>query len=145
MSVGRICSREVDLADESETVQAAGGRMAARNVGTLVVVDAAGRPVGILTDRDLTLRVIGLGRDPNIVTVAQVMTRDPATVSEETPIEQALDSMRRHGVRRLPVVGSDGRLAGLLSMDDVLELLIEEFHALGGILGSSWPTSSRSG
>lgn len=137
MSVGRICSRVVDLAEESEAVRAAGSRMAARNVGTLVIVDGAGRPAGILTDRDLALRVVGLGRDPNAVTVGEVMTRDPATVIEDAPIEQSLETMRRHGVRRLLVVRPDGRLAGILSLDDVLELLVEEFRSMGGILGGT--------
>jgi CBS domain-containing protein len=137
MSVGRICSREVDLADEKETVRAAGSRMAARNVGTLVIVDGTGRPAGVVTDRDLALRVVGAGRDPGLVTVGEVMTPDPATVGEETPIEQALECMRRHGVRRMPVVRPDGRLAGILSIDDVLELLVEEFRSMGGILGAS--------
>jgi CBS domain-containing protein len=143
MSVGRICCREVDLAEGTESAQAAGSRMAARNVGTLLIVDAAGRPVGIVTDRDLALRVVGLGRDPNQVSVAEVMSPDPANVLEDSPIEQALERMRQHRVRRMPVVGRDGRLVGILSMDDVLELLIEEFRSLGGILGSSLPASSR--
>jgi predicted transcriptional regulator len=71
MSVNSICCREVDLAEKEETAQAAGRRMAARNVGTLVIVDAAERPVGIVTDRDLALRVVGMGRDPSLVLVGR--------------------------------------------------------------------------
>jgi CBS domain-containing protein len=137
MSVGKICCREVDLANENETVRAAGNRMAARNVGTLVILDQTGRPAGVVTDRDLAIRVVGMGRDPGLVTVGEVMSRDPATVGEESPIEEALECMRCHGVRRIPVVRSDGSLAGILSIDDVLELLIEEFRSMGGILSAS--------
>lgn len=143
MSVGKICCREVDLAEANEMVRAAAGRMAAREVGTLVIVDAARRPVGILTDRDVVVRVVGRGRDPGLVPVGEVMTRDPATVGEDAPIEQALERMRTRGVRRLPVVTSDGVLAGILSLDDVLELLVEEFGSMGGILASI--SSAREG
>ena len=139
MSVGRICCREVHLAELQESVQAAAERMQQRNVGTLVVIDADRRPVGLLTDRDLALRVIVPGRDPRQTTVADVATTHPRTVSLETPIEDALAIMRDLGVRRLPVVGPEGRLVGLLSVDDVLGLLAEEMGSLGGILEHSAP------
>ncbi|MBX6313776.1 MAG: CBS domain-containing protein, partial [Isosphaeraceae bacterium] len=64
MSVGRICTRYVDLADAKETVQAAARRMLERKVGTLVILDAAKVPVGLLTDRDLVLRVLAQGKGP---------------------------------------------------------------------------------
>ena len=64
MSVGRICTRYVDLADPEETVQAAARRMLERKVGTVVILDPAKRPVGLLTDRDLVLRVLAQGQDP---------------------------------------------------------------------------------
>ena len=63
MSVGRICVREVDTAEENESVQVAARRMHARNVGTLLILDDAKQPIGILTDRDLTTRVLAEGRD----------------------------------------------------------------------------------
>lgn len=58
MSVGRICVREVDIAESDESVQVAAQRMHARKVGTLVVVDAARAPIGIVTDRDQSLRIL---------------------------------------------------------------------------------------
>jgi CBS domain-containing protein len=134
MTVNSICCREVDLAEKEETAQAAGRRMAARNVGTLVIVDADERPVGIVTDRDLALRVVGMGRDPSLVLVGEVMTSDPVTVPGDAPVLTALERMRGLGVRRMPVVGPEGRLAGILSMDDVLEHLATELRAVGGII-----------
>ena len=90
MSVGRICQREVDLADPTETVFAVSERMLQRKVGTLVILNEQKQPIGILTDRDLVLRVLARPGSADDVVVGDVMTRDPKTVSEETAIEDAL-------------------------------------------------------
>lgn len=74
MSVGKICTREVDLAEADESVQAAAQRMHARNVGTLVVLDSDNKPLGMVTDRDLSVRVLGNSLNPFQTTVGKVMT-----------------------------------------------------------------------
>lgn len=135
MSVGRICTREVDLAAPDEAIRTAAQRMADRRVGALVVLDEARHPIGVLSDRDLVLRVIAPGKDPQATTVSEVMTRDPKTFPEAGPIEGALGLMRASGCRRLPIVDEAGRLVGILTVDDVLALLAEEFAQLGGIVG----------
>ena len=146
MSVGRICVREVDLADADETVGQAAERMRERGVGTLVILGDAKQPLGIVTDRDLVERVLAAGLDPATTTVGEVMTRDPKTVSEEGSIEGALALMRSGRFRRLPVVDQDDRLVGLLSLDDVLMLLAEEFRNVGGSLErEAPPPPGRSG
>ncbi len=139
MSVGRICLRSVDLADATESVTGAACRMRERGVGTLVVIDQAGHPVGILTDRDLCLRVLAEGRDASGSRVADVMTASPRTVSEETPIEAALSLMKAGGFRRVPVVDGAGTLVGILSLDDVLALLAEEFALIGKLIERAAP------
>jgi CBS domain-containing protein len=139
MSVGRICTRSVDLADADEAVQFAASRMNTRNVGTLVVVDGDKVPIGILTDRDLALKVVGKGLDPNTTNVESVMSAVPRSVTESTPIETAIVEMRAGPYRRLPVVDEDGRLVGLVSLDDVLDLLSEEFQEIGKLLRSESP------
>lgn len=141
MSAGRLCVREVDVACCDETVQAAAARMHARLVGTLVVVDDGRRPVGIVTDRDLAVRVVAAALDPVQTTVEQVMSVPPRTVGVDTPIEQALSLMRSGPFRRVPVVDADGRLEGLLSLDDVLDLLCEEFGTIRGLLARENPRS----
>lgn len=141
MSVGRICSRDVDLAEPQETAQQAAGRMHSRKVGTLLVLDEAKRPIGILTDRDLAVRVVAEGRDPVQTTVQDVMTAAPHTLSEDAAIEEALAIMRGGRFRRVPIVDSDGALVGLLSLDDVLDLLAEEFRDIGGLLQGESPGS----
>jgi CBS domain-containing protein len=140
MSVGRICVRDVDLADADETVRQAANRMHQRAVGTLVILNAANEPIGIVTDRDLMERVLAEGRDPRTTLVGNVMTSDPRTVSEDASIESALSLMRSGRFRRLPVVDRDGRLVGLISLDDVLMLLAEEFTRIGQLLERETPS-----
>ena len=144
MSVGRICTRYVDLADADETVQAAARRMYERQVGTLVILNPAKEPIGILTDRDLVVRVLARGEDPRQAQVGEVMTKDSKTVSERTPIEQALSLMRSGSCRRLPVVGDDGTLVGLVSLDDILSLLAEEFAQVGTLVEKEMPSGTGS-
>jgi len=144
MSVGRICTRYVDLADPEETVQAAARRMLERKVGTLVILDQAKRPVGLLTDRDLVLRVLAQGQDPRQTSVGAVMTKEPKTVTEGTPIEQALVLMRSGAFRRLPVVSGDGTLVGLISLDDILSLLAEELREVGTLVEREMPSGTES-
>ena len=139
MSVGRICIREVDTAEVTELVQAAADRMNARNVGTLIVLNPERHPLGIVTDRDLAVRVVARGKDPFATTVGDVMTLFPRTVREDTPIEDAIAMMRVGPFRRVPVVDRQGKLVGLLSIDDVLELLAEEFRDIGKLLKAERP------
>jgi CBS domain-containing protein len=134
MSVGSICQRDVDIVDEHSSVLTAAQRMRARAVGCLVVIDRGQLPVGILTDRDLVTRIIAEGHDPAQTVVADVMTSFPHLVSEDMPIETALGLMRQHGFRRLPVVDNGGRLAGLVTLDDILVLLADEFIQIGDLL-----------
>ena len=141
MSVGRLCIREVDLADPDEAVQWAARRMLDRNVGCLVVLGSAGEPLGILTDRDVALRVVAEGRDGGATKVAEVMTPTPDAIHEDLPLEMALSHMRAGPFRRLPVVDNDGKLIGLISLDDILDLLAEEFREVGSLLRQEGPRS----
>jgi len=134
MSVGRICTREVDLAELEENVVTVAQRMRDQRVGTLVILDASKKPIGLVTDRDLVVRVVAAGRDPHAERVREAMTPDPKVVSEESPIESALGLMRAGNFRRLPVVDREGRLVGILSLDDVLALLAEESGHIGRVV-----------
>jgi len=137
MTVGRICTREVDVADPQESVKTAAERMSERNVGSLVVQNPAGEPIGMLTDRDIVVRLVA-GRmfDLKRTRVEDVMTVSPKVVSEKTSIEDALAVMRSGGFRRLPVVGREGKLLGIVSLDDVMELLANEIADVGKLLSS---------
>ena len=142
MTVGRICSRSTFLAYPDESVHVAADRMKDENVGTLLVIDNDKRPIGIVTDRDVVLRVVAPGLDSRATTVRQIMTSHPRCVQDGTPIEDAVNTMRTLGVRRLPVVDQNERLVGILSVDDVLELVTEELGQLGRVVGLSRPGAS---
>jgi signal-transduction protein with cAMP-binding, CBS, and nucleotidyltransferase domain len=110
-----------------------------RAVGTLVVVNSASQVVGIVTDRDLVSRVLARGRSPTETEVREVMTTAPNTVSEDTSIEAALSIMRSGRFRRVPVVDRTNKLLGLVTLDDVLMLLAEEFTQIGRLLNRETP------
>ena len=138
MSAGSICSREVDTANYAESVLDAARRMRDRQVGALIVVDDM-TPVGILTDRDLTVRVLAAGLDPQATRVSQVMTPSPTTIHEDESIQAGVSYMRAGRFRRLPVVGHNGRLVGILAIDDVLELVAGELADIGHLLKREAP------
>ncbi|MCC9608334.1 CBS domain-containing protein [Blastopirellula sp. JC732] len=140
MSVGRICVREVDVISPDESAQAAAQRMNSRKVGTLVVVDSRGLPIGIVTDRDLTVRVLAAGKDGATTPISEVFRGPLKTVHEDTSVEETIRAMRAGPYRRLPVVGDRGELVGLVSLDDVLELVSEELASIGWLLEDEEPT-----
>lgn len=134
MSVGKICVRTVHVAGPRENARVAARRMVTEKVGTLVVLGGDRRPVGFVTDRDLMFHCIAEGRDPAHTPLEAIMATPVVTVPEDLPIEDALTRMAGTGVRRLAVVDRAGCLAGLLALDDVLDLLSEEFTTIGRLL-----------
>jgi CBS domain-containing protein len=105
--------------------------MADYHVGSLVVVVDRGQervPVGIVTDRDLTLAVLAKGVDPRSLEVGEVMSDQLVTVREEDSVTEVLRIMRERGVRRVPVLAIDGALVGIVSIDDVLDIVAEQLR-----------------
>jgi CBS domain-containing protein len=139
MTIAKICVREVDVAEPTESAWQAAVRMRQRAVGTLVIVNAAHEPIGIVTDRDLMERVVAEARDAKDTLVEAVMTRDPTTIADDESIQVALPRMRRGGFRRLPVVDHGGSLIGLVSMDDILMLVSEELAHIGQLVKRETP------
>ena len=131
MSVGRFCVRHVVTVHPAASVQDAAERMAQRNVGALIVVDEH-KPVGIVTDRDLVVRVLAKRCSPQ-TEVGSVMTPEPICIAEDAPLEGATDRMKFHRVRRLVVLDSDQKVVGIITLDDILELLAEERQALAAV------------
>jgi CBS domain-containing protein len=126
MSLERFCRKEVVTIQPHDTVVSAARKMREKHVGALVVVDRGGRPVGMLTDRDVVCRVVAEAREPAGTSVDAAMSRDLVTVRREGNIDQAAFSMRKHGVRRVPILDADDRLAGLVAFDDLVVLLSAE-------------------
>jgi CBS domain-containing protein len=127
MTLGDICTRNVVLAPKTEMIVDAAKRMRTSHVGDLVVCESRnGRhfPIGIVTDRDIVVSVVA--GDPehiNCLLVSDVMSDDLITAFEHDNIEAALKKMEAGGVRRLPIVDTDGALIGILTLDDVLRYL----------------------
>jgi CBS domain-containing protein len=107
-----------------------------RKVGALVVADDAGKPLGILTDRDIVVRVVAAGKDPAKVQVGRVVRRQPAVIREDRGVLDATRILSRRGVRRLPVVDARGKLVGMLALDDLLMLLGSEMGHIASALAS---------
>lgn len=137
MSVGTVCTHSVITVAPNESARVAAKRMADNEVGTLVILDAHERPIGIITDRDIAVRCVARDLDLDKTPIASVMTSPVMAVTEETPIEDALTRMARVKARRLVVTGRREKLVGILALDDVLELLVEEVGTIGHILRSS--------
>jgi CBS domain-containing protein len=134
MSVGRIATRVVATASGSERILDVARRMVEYNVGCVVVVDGGNEPVGIVTDRDIVIRGVAEELDPSETPVSVIMTSEVRSVNEATPIEQALALMGSAGTRRLVVTGNESKVVGVVSVDDVIELLVGEAESLGKLL-----------
>lgn len=139
MSVGRICSRVVVLASPSESIRAAARRMAENDVGSIVAIESNGTAIGVLTDRDIAIRCVAANVDPDKTPISKVMTTPVQSVYEHTPIEEAVSRMAVAATRRLVVTGEEGKLIGILSLDDVLDQLIGEVGSIGRLLTKQQP------
>lgn len=138
MTAGEFCNRQVIIARRDERITEAARRIRDCHVGTLIVVDEQdGRrfPVGILTDRDLVVRVLTAdGHDTDALVVDNVMTPTLVTVPEHESLFDAVKKMRSFGVRRLPVVNEHGGLEGLLTFDDLIDVVAEELSDLSALV-----------
>jgi len=111
-------NRAVSVAPDTSAMDIA-DEMDARSVGCVVVVDDEDRPLGIVTDRDLALRVVAAGRDPAKTSASDVMTTDLLTGGRRDSTLDLLAKLEQRGVRRAPLV-EDGRVVGLVSLDDLI-------------------------
>jgi CBS domain-containing protein len=134
MPIGHICSRVTATASPDETVETGARRMAEYAVGTLVVLAPDRTPRGIVTDRDLVVRALARGLDAATTPLSEVMTEPVRTGHEALPLAEGLAVLQQLGARRLVVVDDEGALAGVLSLDDILGVLIEQAERVGSVL-----------
>lgn len=137
MNVGRVCTREVIVIHATESLHAATQLMRDKRVGSVVVCEEEwGRrvPIGVITDRDVAMAA--LLRDAGLagILVSQAMSGNPLVIREDEDIADALERMRAHAVRRAPVVGGDGALVGLISIDDLLDVLAEQLSSIAHLI-----------
>ena len=134
MIVERICSRLVLTGDPNDSVREAARRMGSAKLHTLVVVDEARKPIGIVTDHDIVNRCVAGGQDPDLMMVSSLMTSPVISIDEKVPLGEALETMSRHGRRHLIVTDDQGRLAGIIALSDLLGELIDDARLLAGLL-----------
>ncbi|MCC7008482.1 MAG: CBS domain-containing protein [Acidobacteria bacterium] len=135
MTVGEICTSFVVTARPDEIVAEAARRMRNEHVGDVVVVDGEGRPIGMLTDRDIVVSAVAQSSDKlDVLLIGDVMSQPPVTARATETVDEALKKMRARGIRRLPVVSADGRLEGLVSLDDVLRWTADRLHDAVGLV-----------
>jgi CBS domain-containing protein len=125
MSLERFCRKPVVTASPNQSLHEAALNMRDHHVGAIVVVED-GRPIGILTDRDLVMRAIVERRDAATTLVKDVMSRSPTVVHSDQKIDDAIIAVRQAGVRRLPIVDATGKVVGLIALDDLVVLMAGE-------------------
>jgi CBS domain-containing protein len=112
-------TREIETVSPDDTIKRAAVRMEALDVGPLPVCDGE-RLVGILTDRDITVRAVASGRDPNSTTVRETMTAEPLYCFEDQSVDEVANLMRDRQVRRMPVLNREKRLVGIVALADLV-------------------------
>jgi len=103
----------------SASVVEAARQMQSANVGAVIVEDGGGKPCGIVTDRDITLRAVAQGRDPATTLLSEVCSNGLTTLSPDDDLDRAIQIMREKAVRRLLVVDSQNKAVGVLSLGDL--------------------------
>ena len=147
MSAGEYCNRDVIVVEKTESVRDAINLMRNEHVGDVVVIEKQGEqtvPIGILTDRDIVVEILAREVELDSVSVGDVMSYELVTVTEETKLIDAIKVMRNNGVRRVPVVNDCGGLEGILSSDDILELLAEQLTDIVALVAREIKHESRS-
>jgi CBS domain-containing protein len=148
MSIGELCNRKVMFAIRKTSITEAAQLMRQYHVGDLVVVDLVeGKrvPVGIVTDRDIVIEIIGDSLSVDDFTVGDIMRQQLISVQEKDGVIETIRLMRAHGIRRIPVIDEEGGLAGIVSVDDMLDLLAGELTELAKVAprAQAWEARNR--
>ncbi len=125
MKLAAIMTGGIETITPHASLAEAAKKMASQDIGSLPVCDEPRRVVGIITDRDITVRAVARGMDPNQTRVEDVMTRDVLSCSSESEVEDACELMERRQVRRLLVTGQDEVPVGIVSLGDIALCLRE--------------------
>jgi CBS domain-containing protein len=137
MSVGDVCNKKVITIAKDGSIHEAVSLMREHHVGDVIVVEHRNRvdvPIGILTDMDVVIEMLAKGVPLTAVSVGDVMSFDLVVVNVEDEISVAIERMRRKGIRRIPVVNLHGGLAGILSLDDLLEFVAYQLQELADLV-----------
>jgi CBS domain-containing protein len=134
--VGELAAAPPFTVRQDAPVLIAAEVMRDKEVGDVMVVDGEGLLTGMLTDRDIAVRVVAARRDPELTKVDEVFTPHPVTIEALAPTEEGERLMREHLVHRLPVVDGEGRPIGLLSLEDLAASGYVDDHELRIVMKS---------
>jgi CBS domain-containing protein len=137
MTVGDFGPSEVATVDRDASVADVVEQFDSENVGSVVVTDDD-QPVGIVTDRDVALSVGG-NDDPGSAGVEAVMTENPATLREDEPNLAVAHAIEEHNVRRIPVVDEDGKVTGIVTLDDLVATVGEQLEKTADTIEAQSP------
>lgn len=147
MSIGEFTNRAVITAAREVTAGEAARLMRRQHVGSLVVVDEmiGGKrvPVGIVTDRDLVVEIMATGLDPSTITVGDIMAPGLVTAREGDELLPTIELMHARGVRRLPVIDAEGALSGIVSIDDLVQVMSDHLGALSKVIAREQAREAR--
>lgn len=133
MNMSKLCNRAVTVVEAHAAVRDVAKLMRERHVGCVVIVRGGSGervPVGVVTDRDIVLEVVARDLDPAATPVAVIMSTNMFCAREDQDACEVLQQMRAHGLRRVPVVGVDGVLLGILTFDDLVQWTGEHLFEL---------------
>ncbi|HXK27085.1 MAG TPA: CBS domain-containing protein [Candidatus Binatia bacterium] len=140
MSLRSFCGKRLVNISPERSIAEACWLMKEKDVGCLVV-ERQGKLCGILTDRDIALKVTGEERDPMTTMVEEVMTLDPVRITVDKDLPELVSLMHSRHIRRVPIVDASGMTLGIVTLDDLIALFGYEMSQLGGTISE---TSDRS-
>src|SRR3989304_10420229 len=133
MSLRSFCGKRLVNVSPERSIAEACWFMKEKAVGSLVV-ERQGKLCGMLTDRDIALKVTGEGRDPMTTMVEDVMTREPVCIAVDKDLPELVALMHTRHVRRVPVVDASGMTLGIVTLDDLIALFWYEMSERWGAL-----------
>jgi len=121
MKCSDVMTRDPECSLPDDLVTEVAQRMLDEDIGSIPIIedDQTRKLIGIVTDRDLALKVVAEGRDPRSTRVSDVMTRQVVTCFEDDDVQKALDAMSEHQLRRIPVVDREEHIVGIIAQADI--------------------------
>jgi len=136
MTIGKHCKHDVVTAPRDTSVYKAAQLMKQHNIGNIVVIDKSDgiTPIGILTDRDVAIKIVADEIDPRQLTIGDAMSQDLLILREHQDIQEAIDMMCAKKVRRAPIADQQNKIIGIVTIDDLILLFADEFASVAKLI-----------
>jgi CBS domain-containing protein len=126
MKVSDVMTRNPACCTPATSLQEVAHQMLEHDCGAIPVCDADGKPIGMVTDRDIVIRAVAKGQNPVELTAKDCMSAPAVTVHQDADLDQAIDALEDHALRRVVVVDDDGKVCGMVAQADIAEISEEE-------------------